>query len=50
VATLYRKASVDGHSQINLDSQRVKELMKKVTCNQDPELDKDFPKKMASND
>jgi 2-methylcitrate dehydratase PrpD len=43
VTILYGNASVDEHTQENVDSPQVKELMAKVSCVQDPELEKVFP-------
>lgn len=43
VAILYGNASGDEHTQENVDSPKVKELMAKVSCVQDPELEKVFP-------
>ena len=44
VAILYGKASVDEYTQENVDSPKIKELMNKVSCVQDPELERVFPK------
>lgn len=43
VAILYGNASLDEHTQANVDSAKVKALMARVSCVQDPELDKVFP-------
>ncbi len=48
VAILYGNASVDEHTQENVDSPKVKELMAKVFCVQDPELEKVFPEQWAA--
>ena len=44
VAILYGKASVDEYTQENVDSPKIRELMSRVSCVQDPELEKVFPK------
>jgi 2-methylcitrate dehydratase PrpD len=45
MAILHGKASLDQYTQENLSSQLVKEMMIKITCINDPEIEKDFPKK-----
>jgi 2-methylcitrate dehydratase PrpD len=44
VAMIYGKASLDEYTLEKLNSPRVKEMMNKVSCVEDPELDKVFPK------
>ncbi|MFH0812864.1 MAG: MmgE/PrpD family protein [Pseudomonadota bacterium] len=44
VAIMDGKATLDEFVQEKVESKAVKELMNKVECVQDPELDKDFPK------
>lgn len=44
VAMLYGKASLDEYTQENVNSSKVKEVMAKISCVQDPELDKVYPK------
>ena len=43
VATLYGRASLDEYIEDNLGSPKVKEMMGKVSCVLDPELDKVYP-------
>jgi len=45
VATIYGKATLEEYVQDNVASAAVKAFMKKVECVEDPQLDKDFPKK-----
>jgi 2-methylcitrate dehydratase PrpD len=45
VAILYRKALLEEYKQQVVDSPTVKEMMNKVVCHHDPELDREFPKK-----
>ncbi len=44
-AILYGRVSLDQFSPEHLASTSLKELMKRVRCVQDPELDKEFPRK-----
>jgi 2-methylcitrate dehydratase PrpD len=44
VAMLYGKASLEEYTMEKVNSPRVKEVMQKVSCVEDPELDKVFPK------
>lgn len=45
MAILHGKASLDQYTQENLRSPLVKEVMRKVKCINDPEIEKDFPRK-----
>jgi len=45
VAVLFGKASLDEYTQQKVDSDEVKEMMQRIVCNEDPELEKDFPRK-----
>jgi 2-methylcitrate dehydratase PrpD len=45
VAILYGQATLDEYVQREVASEKVKELMDKVTCVEDPELDAVFPRK-----
>jgi 2-methylcitrate dehydratase PrpD len=45
VAILHGKATLDEYTQQNLHSPAVKEMMTKIACITDPEIEKDFPKK-----
>ncbi|UCF56185.1 MAG: MmgE/PrpD family protein, partial [Deltaproteobacteria bacterium] len=49
VAMIYGKAGLDEYTQDNVDSQRVKEVMKKIVCVEDPELDKEFPSRWPAS-
>jgi 2-methylcitrate dehydratase PrpD len=44
IAMLYGKASLDEYTLEKLNSPRVREMMNKVSCVEDPELDKVYPK------
>lgn len=44
VAILYGKASLDEYTQNNVNSTQVKALMSKISCVENPELDKVYPK------
>lgn len=44
VAMLYGKATLDEYTLDKLNSPRVREMMNKVSCVEDPELDKVYPK------
>jgi len=44
VAMLYGKASLDEYTLEKLNSPRVRKMMNKVSCVEDPELDKVYPK------
>lgn len=44
-AILYGRLSLEEYRQEIFNSSEVKELMEKVSCSSDPELDKEFPKK-----
>lgn len=45
VAILYGKATLDEYTLESINSARVRKLMKKISCVEDPELEKEFPKK-----
>ena len=45
VATIYGKATLEEYVPDNVESPAVKAFMRKVECVEDPQLDKDFPKK-----
>ena len=45
MAILHGKASLDQYTQENLKSPLVREVMRKVKCIHDPEIEKDFPRK-----
>lgn len=45
VAILYGKATLDEYTLERINSDEVKELMGKISCVKDPELEKEFPKK-----
>lgn len=49
VAILYGKASLAEYTQENIDSPGVKEIMSRVSCVQDPELDKVFPRQWPAS-
>jgi 2-methylcitrate dehydratase PrpD len=49
VAILNGKATLDGYTMENVNSARVKELMDKISCIKDPELEKEFPKKWPAS-
>lgn len=49
VAILYGKAALDEYTMENVNSAPVKELMAKVVCVSDPELEKEFPKKWPAS-
>ncbi len=44
VAILYGKASLDEHTQENINSARVREIMKRISCVENPELETVFPR------
>jgi 2-methylcitrate dehydratase PrpD len=45
VAIIYEKVTLDEYTSDNIESQHIKETMKKVLSVQDPDLDNEFPKK-----
>ncbi len=45
VAILYGKATLDEYTLESINSARVRKLMGKISCVEDPELEKEFPKK-----
>ena len=49
VAILNGKATLDEYTMENVNSARVKELMDKISCVKDPELEKEFPKKWPAS-
>jgi len=49
VAVLYGKATLDEYVQDTVEAQPVKELMGRVRCVEDPELDRDFPRKWPAS-
>lgn len=48
VAVIHRRAFIDEYHTKHLDDPAVKELMKKVECFKDPELDKEYPARWPS--
>jgi 2-methylcitrate dehydratase PrpD len=48
-AILYGKATLDEYTMERINSTRVKELMAKISCVKDPELEKEFPKKWPAS-
>ena len=49
VAILNAKATLDEYTMENVNSERVKELMDKISCVKDAELEKEFPKKWPAS-
>ncbi len=49
VAILNGKATLDEYTLESVNSTRVKELMGKISCIKDPELEKEFPKKWPAS-
>ncbi len=49
VAILNGKATLDEYTMESVNSARVKELMEKISCVKDPELEKEFPKKWPAS-
>jgi 2-methylcitrate dehydratase PrpD len=49
VAILNGKATLDEYTLESVNSVRVKELMEKISCIKDPELEKEFPKKWPAS-
>ena len=49
VAILYGKASLNEYTQENIESARIKEMMKRVSCVEDPELETVFPRQWPAS-
>ena len=49
VAVLYGRASLNEYTLEKVESSEVKEMMRRITCVKDPELDKDFPKRWRAS-
>jgi 2-methylcitrate dehydratase PrpD len=49
VAMLYGKATLDEYTLENVKSSRVKELMDRIFCVEDPELEKEYPRKWPAS-
>jgi len=49
VAMLYRKATLDEYTLENVKSSRAKELMERIFCVEDPELEKEYPRKWPAS-
>jgi 2-methylcitrate dehydratase PrpD len=49
VAILYGKATLDEYTRQRINSARVRELMGKISCVTDPELETEFPKKWPAS-
>ncbi len=49
IAVLYGEASLDQYSIDNISSGRVQTMMNKITCVEDPSIEKDFPKKWPAH-
>ena len=49
VAILYGKASLNEYTQENIESPRIKEMMRRVSCVEDPELETVFPKQWPAS-
>ena len=49
VAILHGKATLDEYTLESINSGRVRELMGKISCVRDPELEKEFPKKWPAS-
>ena len=49
VAILYGKATLDEYTMEKIDSSEVKEMMKRVSCVEDHEIEKSFPKKWPAS-
>ena len=49
VAVLYGKATLDEYTQENLRSSKVKKMMDRVVCKEDPGIEKDFPTKWPAS-
>jgi len=49
IAVLYGEASLDRYSMDNLASDRVKRMMKKISCVEDSRIEKEFPRKWPAH-
>jgi 2-methylcitrate dehydratase PrpD len=49
VAILHGKATLDEYTLESINSARVRELMGKISCVRDPELEKEYPKKWSAS-
>jgi 2-methylcitrate dehydratase PrpD len=49
VAILYGKASLNEYTQENLKSARIKEMMRRVSCVEDPGLETVFPRQWPAS-
>ena len=49
VAVLYGRASLNEYTQEKVESSEVREMMRRIHCVKDPELDKDFPKRWPAS-
>jgi len=49
VAILFGKATLDEYTLENVQAPRIKEMMSKIRCVEDPELEKEFPKKWPAS-
>jgi 2-methylcitrate dehydratase PrpD len=49
VAILYGRASLDEYTEANLKSPEVREMMKRISCVSDPELDRLYPKQWPAS-
>jgi 2-methylcitrate dehydratase PrpD len=49
VAMLYGKATLDEYTLENVKSSRAKELMDRIFCVEDPELEKEYPRKWPAS-
>ena len=49
LAIIYGRASLEEYTQENVSSPQVREMMERVFCVEDPELEKEFPKKWPAS-
>ncbi len=49
VAILYGRASLNEYTQENIESARIKEMMGRVSCVEDPELEMAFPRQWPAS-
>jgi len=49
VAVLYGKASLDEYTQEKVESDEVKEMMRRILCVEDQEIEKEFPRKWPAS-
>jgi 2-methylcitrate dehydratase PrpD len=49
VAILYGKATLDEYAPKNINSSRVKQMMARIFCEENPDLEKEFPKKWPAS-